>query len=253
VSVNMIEFGAESEYHGLQSRLTRRFGERFTANISYTLSKALDHVDMDNTAIGYYLDLDREWGPSGLDRRHQLTIDYVYEFPNAGTKWFNNAVGRAVLDGWQLSGISRFWSGLPLTITSNGNPGTTGGGVRADYIGGDIYPDEKTRLEWFNPLAFARPADGTLGSTPKGFVRGPGINQWDISLFKNSRVGDRVNVQFRLETFNTFNTEQFNGIFTGISVPNAGQPVTQATRGNAGQVMSFRAPRQIQAGLKVYF
>jgi hypothetical protein len=253
VSVNVIEFGAESEYHGLQSRLTRRFGERFTANISYTLSKALDHVDADNAVIGYYLDLDREWGPSGLDRRHQLTIDYVYEFPNAGTKWFNNAVGRALLDGWQLSGISRFWSGLPLTITSNGNPGTTGGGVRADYIGGDIYPDEKIRLEWFNPLAFARPADGTLGSTPKGFVRGPGINQWDISLFKNSRVGDRVNVQFRLETFNTFNTEQFNGIFTGISVPNAGQPVTQATRGNAGQVSSYRAPRQIQAGLKVYF
>ena len=89
--------------------------------------------------------------------------------------------------------------------------------MRADYIGGDIYPATKTRLEWFNPLAFARPADGTLGSTPKGFVRGPGINQWDISLFKNSRVGDRVNVQFRLETFNTFNNEQFNDIFTAIS------------------------------------
>jgi hypothetical protein len=252
-AVNMIEFGAESEYHGLQTRLTRRFGESFTANVGYTLSKALDHVDADNNAIGYSFDLDREWGPSGLDRRHQLTIDYVYELPNAGTKWFNNAAGRVLLDGWQIAGISRFWSGQPLTITSNGNPGTTGGGVRADYIGGDLYPDEQTRLQWFNPLAFARPADGTLGSTPKGFLRGPGINQWDISLFKNTRVGDRVTVQFRLETFNTFNNVQYNGISMVVNVPNAGQAVTAATQGTLGQVTSFRDPRQIQAGLKLYF
>jgi hypothetical protein len=170
-----------------------------------------------------------------------------------GTKWLNNAVGRGVLDGWQIAGISRFWSGQPLTITSNGNPGTTGGGVRADYNGGDIYPAQQTRLQWFNPLVFGRPADGTLGSTPKGFLRGPGINQWDVSLFKNTRVGDRVTVQLRLETFNTFNHEQFNTISTGVNVPNAGQPVTEATRGQLGQVTSFRDPRQIQAGLKIYF
>jgi Carboxypeptidase regulatory-like domain/TonB-dependent Receptor Plug Domain len=252
-AVNMIEFGAESEYHGLQARLTRRFGERFTANVGYTLSKALDHVDADNTAIGYYLDLEREWGPSGLDRRHQVTIDYVYQLPNVGSKWVNNPFGRAILDGWQLSGISRFWSGQPLTVTSNGNPGTTGGGVRADHIGGEIYPTEQTRLQWFNPLVFARPADGTLGTTPKGFLRGPGINQWDMSLFKNARIADRVNIQFRLETFNTFNHVQFNGINTGVNVPNAGQAVTDATRGTLGQVTSYRAPRQVQAGLKVYF
>ena len=102
-------------------------------------------------------------------------------------------------------------------------------------------------------MVFGRPADGTLGSTPKGFLRGPGINQWDISLFKNTRVGDRVNLQFRLETFNTFNHVQFNGINTGLNVPNAGQAVTDATRGTLGQVTSYRAPRQIQAGLKLYF
>jgi Carboxypeptidase regulatory-like domain/TonB-dependent Receptor Plug Domain len=252
-SVNIIEFGAKSEYHGLQTRLTRRFGERFTANVAYTLARARDHVDTDTNSIGYYLDLDREWGPSGFDRRHQVTIDYVYHLPDAGTKWLNNTAGRGVLDGWQIAGISRFWSGQPLTITSNGNPGTTGVGVRADTVGGELYPSEPTRLQWFNPLAFGRPADGTLGSTPKGFLRGPGIDQWDISLFKNTRVGDRVTVQFRLETFNTFNHVQFNGINTDLNLPNAGQAVTEATRGTLGQVTSFRDPRQIQAGLKIYF
>jgi hypothetical protein len=157
------------------------------------------------------------------------------------------------LNGWQIAGISRFWSGTPLTISSNGNPGTTGGGVRADFIGGDLYPAQQTRDSWFNPLAFGRPADGTLGGTTKGFLRGPGINQWDISLYKNTRVGERVTIQFRLETFNTFNHVQFDGINTTISVPNAGQPVTEATRGSTGRVTSFRDPRQIQAGLKVYF
>src|SRR5262249_44155517 len=155
-AANIVTFGAESEYHGLQTRLTRRFGERFTANVAYTLSKALDHVDGDTTSIGYYLDLDREWGPSGLDRRHEVTIDYVYQLPDAGSKWFNNTVGRTVLDGWQIAGISRFWSGLPLTITSNGNPRTTGCGFPPTYIGGEIYPAQQTRLEWFNPLAFGR-------------------------------------------------------------------------------------------------
>jgi hypothetical protein len=66
-------------------------------------------------------------------------------------------------------------------------------------------------------------------------------------------VGDRVTVQFRLETFNTFNHVQFNGINTGVNVPNAGQPVTAATQGQLGQVTSYRDPRQIQAGLKLYF
>ena len=73
-----------------------------------------------------------------------------------------------------------------------------------------------------------------------------------MSLFKNARIADRVNIQFRLETFNTFNHVQFNSISTGVNVPNAGQAVTDATRGTLGQVTSYRAPRQVQAGLKVY-
>ncbi|MPZ19697.1 MAG: TonB-dependent receptor plug domain-containing protein [Luteitalea sp.] len=252
-NVTSVEFGAESDYHGLQARLTRRFGDRFTANVGYTLSRAQSHVDADGTTIDYFLDLERQWGLAGFDRLQMLTLDYVYELPDIGTLWVDNAIGRVLLNGWQISGVSRFWSGTPLTITSNGNPGTTGGGVRAEHLGGDLYPAEKTRDTWFNPLAFGRPADGTLGTTPKGFLRGPGINQWDISLFKNTRVNDRVTIQFRLETFNAFNQVQFDGIETGIDVPNAGQAVTGATREDTGRVTTFRAPRQIQAGLKIYF
>ncbi|HYZ85752.1 MAG TPA: carboxypeptidase regulatory-like domain-containing protein, partial [Bryobacteraceae bacterium] len=143
----------------------------------------------------------------------------------------------------------------PFTITtSNGNPGTlgaSGGGVRADYIGGEIYT--KTRDEWFNPLAFARPADGTLGNVGKNTIRGPATNQWDISVYKTTRISERVNLQFRAESFNTFNHTQFAAFNTAISVPNPGTPVTQATRGQAGVVTDTRDPRNIQLALKLLF
>jgi hypothetical protein len=84
-------------------------------------------------------------------------------------------------------------------------------------------------------------------------LRGPGINNWDISIFKNTRIGERANVQFRFEMFNVFNHTQWAAISTNISVPNPGQAVTTATRGNTGSVTSTRDPRTIQLGLKVYF
>src|SRR5262245_11658641 len=252
-NINFTDFGANSNYHALQARLSRRFASNLAMNANYTWSKSISEVDNDSTAIGYYLDRGRERGPAGFDRRHVFTLDYIYQLPNVGSKWMNNAVGRKVFDGWQVSGITRFWSGTPLTITSNGDPGTLGGGVRADYLSGDFYPTKKSREEYFNPLVFARPLNGSLGTTGKGILYGPGINNWDISLFKNTKISERITTQLRLETFNTFNHTQWAGINTGISGANPGSQVTAATRGTSGQVNSTRDPRNIQIGLKIYF
>jgi hypothetical protein len=250
-NVNMTEFGATSNYHGLQARFSRRFARNLTANVSYTWSKALDFVDTDGAGLGYYLDRRREYGPAGFDRSHVFTVDYVYLLPGFGDRW--GGFAKVVLNGWQVSGITRFWSGPPLTITSNGNPGTLGGGVRADYLGGEIIPEDRTRLNWFNPFVFGRPVDGSLGNTGKNWLRAPGINQWDFSVFKNTRVTERVNVQFRFETFNTFNHTQWSGVNTGVSGANPGSPVTAATVGASGQISSTRDPRTIQFGLKLLF
>jgi hypothetical protein len=84
-------------------------------------------------------------------------------------------------------------------------------------------------------------------------MRRPGINQWDLSLFKNTRVKEGVNVQFRFETFNTFNHTQWDGVNTGLSVPNPNTAVTEATRGSLGQVNSTRDPRTLQFGVKLLF
>ena len=125
-SINFTDFGANSNYHALQARLSRRFANNLTMNANYTWSKAISEVDGDGTAIGYYLDRARERGPAGFDRRQVFTLDYVYQLPNVGTKWMNNAVGRTVFDGWQVSGITRFWSGTPLTMTMNANNADAG-------------------------------------------------------------------------------------------------------------------------------
>ena len=92
-----------------------------------------------------------------------------------------------------------------------------------------------------------------LGNLGKNALRGPGINQWDMSLYKNTRISERVNTQLRFETFNTFNHTQFAALNTAISVPNPSTPVTQDTRGQVGRVTNTRDPRSIQLALKILF
>jgi len=249
-NINFTDFSANSNYNALQMRVSRRFSKSLTTNMSYTWSKAMGQAEGDGDGIPYPFNRRREYGPLDFDRTQILTIDYVYELPKLAT---DNGFAKAIVNGWQLSGITRFWSGTPLTVGSNGNLGTLAGSPRSDYLGGDVYEGGKTRFQWFNPLLFARPLDGSLGNTANGIFRGPGINNWDASLFKNTNLTERVRLQLRFEFFNLFNHTQFAGVNTGISVPNPGQAVTQATRGRTGEVTSTRDPRTLQFGAKLYF
>lgn len=256
-NINYTDYGANSSYNSLQVRASRRFSKSLTMNVNYTWSKALDIVDSDTTAIDYYLDRQRQWGPAGYDRKHVLGVDYVYYLPRFARGWLNRGGFRGLMNGWQVSGITRIWTGLPLTITSNGNTGTLGGGIHADrIIGGDVwpYPAKKTRDEYFNPLAFSRPLDGSLGSTGKGILTGPGVVNFDTSLFKNLKIGEgSKSLQFRLETFNTMNHTEWYAVNTAVSGNNPGQAVTQGSRGTSGQVTSTRDPRNVQLSMKLYW
>jgi hypothetical protein len=251
-SVNFTEFGATSNYNALQMRLSRRFAKNLTLNATYTWSKAMDEVDADGNAIGYAYDRRRDYARAGFDRTQVFNLDYVYEIPNVRS---DNGFVKIVANGWSLNGITRFWSGVPINVTSNGDTGTLAGssGQRADYLGGQIYPDSQGRYNYFNPLVFGRPAQGSLGNLGRNALNGPGINNWDISLYKNTRIKERINLQLRLETFNTFNHTQFSTVTGGISVPNPSTPVTASTIGSTGQVTATRDPRSIQLGAKLLF
>lgn len=248
--VNFTEFGATSNYNGLQGRISRRFAKGFTGNFNYTWSKAQGVNEGDTAGLAYAFDRKREYSLLNFDRKQIVTIDFVYELP-AFAK--TNALAKGVMNGWSVNGITRFWGGTPLTITSNGDAGTLGGGPRADYLGGNIRNDNPSELDYFNVFAFGRPAQGSLGNTGEAILRGPGINQWDLSLFKTTNLGEKARLQFRFETFNSFNHTQWAGVNTGLNLPNPNTPVTTATRGTFGLVNSTRDPRTIQFGLKLLF
>ena len=91
------------------------------------------------------------------------------------------------------------------------------------------------------------------GNTGRGILTGPGINNWDFSIFKNLRFGERISTQLRMETFNVFNHTQFSGVNTTVSASGPGAPVTSATINGLGQVNSTRDPRTVQFGIKLYF
>ena len=251
-SVNFTEFGATSNYNALQTRLSRRFAQHLTMNASYTWSKAMDEVDSDGTAIGYAYDRRRDYALAGFDRKHVFNFDYVYELPSVRS---DHQFLKTIGNGWQLAGITRFWTGTPINVSANGDTGTLAGssGQRADYLGGQIYPDNQTRFNFFNPTVFGRPAQGTLGNLGRNALRGPGINNWDISVYKNTRIGEHVSAQLRVETFNTFNHTQWAAVNGGISVPNPSSPVTASSAGSTGQISNTRDPRNIQLGLKILF
>lgn len=248
--VNFTEFGSTSNYNGLQARVSRRFAKSFTGNFNYTWSKAQGVNEGDTNSLAYTFDRRREYGLLNFDRKQIVTVDFIYEFPGISK---GNGFAKGLINGWQVNGIARFWGGTPLTITSNGNAGTLGGGPRANYIGGSIEASPKSELDYFNVFAFARPLEGTLGNTGEGILRGPGINQWDISMIKTTTFYEKVRVQFRFETFNTFNRTQWAGVNTGLNVPNPNTSPTAATRGTFGQVNSTRDPRSIQFGIKLLF
>jgi len=216
----------------------------------------MDQADDDTTQIPYAYNRRGEYGPAGFDRKHTFTVNYVYTLPTLNG---HNAFLKHTAGGWEITGITRYWSGFPFSVLSpNSNPGTLdagnyGGGIRADSVGGPLYPATQTWQQFFNTAAFARPLDGTQGNLGRNALRGPGISQWDISIFKNINVTENVRFQLRLETFNTFNHTQFAQINNSIRLSTPGQVATAAVAGTAGQVTATRDPRTVQIGAKFYF
>lgn len=251
-SVGYTKYGANSSYNSLQATITRRFSRSLTLTGDYTWSKAIDLTDDDNNT-NEILDTynpKRDYAVAGWDRTNVANITYVYTAPEFRN---HNALFRYGLGGWEVTGITRFWSGQPFTVTSNGNPGTLGAGPRANFNGGGQLYTHKYG-EWFNPLLFSRPLDGSLGNTGRNQFRAPGFQNWNVSLFKNFVFNESTRLQLRLETFNTFNHTQFGQVLSSINVPEGpGAPVNAGNRGNAGQIANTRDPRNVQIGGKFYF
>src|SRR5262245_24855073 len=289
--INYIEFASNSNYHALQVQANRRVSTSLAFGVAYTWSKAMDLVDNNNNNINPFIDPRvRNYGKAGFDRTHNLTINYIYRLPRL-SKYWDNGFTRQALDGWELSGITSLVSGSPLSISYSTVQGTDLAGTslsngvdsRVVLVGNPVLPSDQrsstcvhnnaattaaAKLQavgcHLNAISVQAPtkADFGIGNSPKDPIRGPGINNWDISIFKNFRIGGEngVSLQYRLEMYNAFNHTQF-GVDGGVAGGTGGVDtaarfdLTTGAQVNAlfGSYNSARNSRRIVMGLKVNF
>lgn len=232
--INTFETTGNSIYHSLQTSASRRFSKGASLQASYTFSRSFDN---NVTPINSYAASRMERALSSFDRTHVLALSYIYELPFLkGSK----GLTRKAFYGWQLSGISRFESGTPATVTIPADRAGVGGGAQRPDLVAPITVD-KTLARWFSTSSFANPALGSFGSAGRGLFRAPGINNWDVSFIKRTEISERVAMQFRAEFFNLFNHTQWAGINTSLGAA------------AFGQVTSARDPRITQLALRLLF
>ena len=193
--------------------------------------------------------LERSLGSQNIP--HRFVTSYVYELPFGSGKRFATGVrgfSKLLIDGWQINGITRLQSGIPLSLRTASNPtlGTLGvGTLRPDNNGRSAKLDGPTvdRLNnYFDVTVFSQPGPFRFGNTARTLpdVLSPGVVNFDFSAIKNTRV-ERFNIQFRAEAFNALNNTNF-----GLPGVTFGAP-------GFGAISSAAPARIIQLGLKLYY
>jgi hypothetical protein len=255
--INLLESRANSNYNALQARLQRQWAKGFSALVSYTWSKSIDDASNFFSSAGdpnFPQDSNNvaaERGRSNFDVRHRVSASYSYALPFGKGKQFlaDDGLLSTILSGWETHGIVTLQSGRPFTVAllpelDNSGTGRSilgfGANDRPNFIG-DSELSSRSTSQWFNTSAFAFPAPGTFGNAGRNILDGPGFQNVNASLVKNTAFSERVNLQFRAEAFNLFNHPNFN-------LPDnfLGSPAF-------GRISSARDPRHIQFGLKLLF
>jgi hypothetical protein len=261
-------WGTNLSYNSLQTSLNRRVGP-LQLGAAYTWSKALGvGVGHPTNTRGY------GYGPLSQDRTQSLVFNYIYDFPNVSRKGFlDNPAARVILNGWQLSGLSSFSSGAPLNVSysvsgigaTTLNRMITGSEDIAPRVVLTCNPNESSgdrNIDAFiNTSCFAPAQKGSIG-LDSGYdrLRGPGLENWDMSLFKNVSIKEKAHIQLRLEAYNAFNHTEWGGFNSSITFNSAGKIINLPTQlgGTGGRLgfgaeNSIRAARILQVGAKFNF
>jgi hypothetical protein len=261
VTAGNSSYGA-STYHALQLKVERRFSSGFSTMLSYTFSRLLDDVVASTAGGGFpgeafgsaalqnYNDRRMERAPAQFDAPHWLSVNWIWELPFGPKKPYLSGGGvlGAIVGGWQINGITTFRSGAPLALrTASNTLGNFGGGQRPNWNGQNPTQEGpiSSRVDrYYNTSAFSTPAPYTYGNVARlvPWLRAPGTANVDLALARNIPVTERIRVQFRFETFNSFNHPEFGLPNASIGAANAGVISTQDN-----------TPRDIQFGLKLLF
>jgi hypothetical protein len=274
-SITQAEAEANSNYNSLQLDYRHNLGHGLLIQVFYTWSHTLDSVfggggtGSSPTGINDY-DYKRWYGTSELNQAQIFNMNYVYQIPFF-THAHNDFV-RSTVGGWQLNGVTTFALGPPITLTCGiaGMSSGVGGNVLCNSIGklsvkkGVVDdPEYGPTRTWFNPANLGQitipqlRADnepGMFGDLAKYPLAGPGRNDWDLGLTKNFQMLEHSTLQFRCETFNTFNHPQWSGVnlfCSNITTP--GAPCNGPNNIGNGEVSSAFSPRILQLGLRLVF
>src|SRR5882762_7735274 len=245
----------KSSYNSLQLSLRQRIS-RLEFLAGYTYSKSLDNgsgygeqINVLNTGLRSL---------SSYDTRHNFVVSYDYQLP------FDRWGGPSrLVKGWRLSGITRFTSGQPVTLVETDDRsylGTSGSGPISlpidtpSFTPGSIHTGDPRvgAKPYFNTALFAVEPLGQLGNARRRFFSGPGLNNWDMALLKDTAIKEGVNLEFRAELFNAFNHAQFgqpDGNINDLQIPDKDTGILNGF----GTIHTANPPRIMQLSLKLLF
>jgi Carboxypeptidase regulatory-like domain len=235
---------SNSRYNSLQGELTHRAGS-LTLSAGYTYSKCMDNASALQESIDPF-DPRRSIGLCNFDVTHSLVFSYDWVLPldkMVGSGW-----AKTVASGWTLSGITRFATGLPISLTETDDASLIGANAAGLDVpnysgGGKILADTNPRdgQPYFNLSLFSPEQLGFLGNSRRRFFHGPGLNNWDMTLAKVTRITESKELELRVEAFNLFNHAQF------------GNPDGNINSNTFGIISSARDPRIMQLGARFTF
>ena len=223
---------------------------RLTMLASYTYGKSLDDSSNLQEQVNPF-NYRAEYGISAYDIKHNFVFSYNYELPlERLVHWRNH-----LTEGWAVSGITRFATGLPVTLASNGdnflvyaqNNGINSVSIDLpNFAPGNLQINHNPRngQPYFNTALFSPNSLGTQGNAARRPFYGPGVNNWDMALHKVTKLTETKSLEFRFETFNTFNHAQFYG---------SGSVDGNINDATFGKVLKAAPPRISQVALKLLF
>jgi hypothetical protein len=243
-----------STYHSLQATLNRRFTRGLFLKAAYTYSKAIDQApysDWTEFLWNAPSVFDRNRAQADHNIPHNFQAGFLYELPfGPGKRWATDGTSGAILGGWQMNGLFSAYQGRPFTIfASDASLNMPGNAQTADQIKPDVekFGNVGNAGTFFDTSAFARVTEVRFGNVGRNTMRGPGVVNLDLSLFRTFKLNDTFNLQFRAEAFNVSNTPHF------------ANPDSDANSSDFGKVLETNADaalgrsRQFRFGFRLTF
>lgn len=248
-NISFAESVGNSVYNSLQTKLEKRFSAGLSLLATFTWGRSIDDgngiatsTSASSTTPQDALNQRAERGRSDFDIKYRFVFSPVYELPfGKGKPLVNQGFWAYIVGGWQVSGLFSAQTGSPVTPYYSANVSGTLNNQDRPNVVGDPNNGPKTPQQWFNVAAFVAPAAGNFGNAGRNIINGPNLVNLDAAVVRTFRFTERLGVQLRAQSYNTFNHPNFN-------LPNA--TMDSSARGT---ITSALDPRTLEAAVRIVF